>query len=157
MAWCGSAFRARIRPETARDHQRSRASIGADNPLKAEKLYARSARKVYATARNLRNVTHPEAIPVTLEVTDLDAVSATAELAQDVTILINNAGASVGAPFLGWRLDNVRREFDTNFYGPLFLTRAFAPIIEDNGRGHIGIEQSAPIAQLEDAADNTRC
>lgn len=102
-----------------------------------EELYARGARKVYATARNLRNVTHPEALPVALEVTDLHAVSAAAELAQDVTILINNAGASVGAPFLGSRLDDVRREFETNFYGPLFVTRAFAPIIEGNGGGHI--------------------
>ncbi|MFG3615561.1 SDR family oxidoreductase [Nocardia sp. NPDC047654] len=102
-----------------------------------EELYARGAGKVYATARNPRNVTHPDAVPVALEVTDLDAVSSAAELAGDVTILINNAGAAVGAPFLGSPLDDVRREFETNFYGPLFLTRAFAPIIEGNGGGHI--------------------
>jgi NAD(P)-dependent dehydrogenase (short-subunit alcohol dehydrogenase family) len=31
----------------------------------------------------------------------------------------------------------VRRDFETNFYGPLHVTRAFAPIIEANGGGHI--------------------
>lgn len=34
-------------------------------------------------------------------------------------------------------MDDVRREFDTNFYGPLQMTRAFAPIIEANGGGHL--------------------
>ena len=31
----------------------------------------------------------------------------------------------------------MRREFETNFYGPLNVTRAFAPVIERNGGGHI--------------------
>ena len=54
-----------------------------------------------------------------------------------MTILINNAGASVGASFLDSPVDDVRREFETNFYGPLLITRAFAPVIERNGGGHI--------------------
>ncbi|MDN2495558.1 SDR family oxidoreductase [Nocardia nova] len=102
-----------------------------------ENLYERGASKVYATARNPRTVTHPDAVPVALEVTDPAAVTAAADLALDVTILINNAGASVGAPFLGSPIDDIRREFETNFYGPLFVTRAFAPTIERNGGGHI--------------------
>ncbi len=35
-----------------------------------EELYARGAAKVYATARDPRSVTHPDAVPVALEVTD---------------------------------------------------------------------------------------
>ncbi|MFD2688852.1 short-chain dehydrogenase, partial [Streptomyces phyllanthi] len=35
-----------------------------------EELYARGAGKVYATARDPRGVTHPDAVPVALEVTD---------------------------------------------------------------------------------------
>jgi NAD(P)-dependent dehydrogenase (short-subunit alcohol dehydrogenase family) len=93
--------------------------------------------KVYATARDPRTVTHPDAIPVALEVTDLASVSAAAEQADDVTILINNAGAYVGASFLSSPVEEVRREFETNFYGPLLMTRAFAPIIGRNGGGHI--------------------
>ena len=102
-----------------------------------EELYARGAGKVYATARDPRTVTHPDAVPVALEVTDPASVASAAEQAQDVTVLINNAGASVGASFLDSPVDDVRREFETNFYGPLLLTRAFVPIIERNGGGHL--------------------
>ena len=35
-----------------------------------DELFARGARKVYATARDPRTVTHPDAIPLALEVTD---------------------------------------------------------------------------------------
>ncbi|MGQ4332533.1 SDR family oxidoreductase [Streptomyces hayashii] len=102
-----------------------------------EELYARGAGKVYATARDPRSVTHPDAVPVALEVTDPASVAAAAAQAGDVTVLINNAGASVGASFLDFPVDDVRREFETNFYGPLLLARAFVPVIERNGGGHL--------------------
>ena len=57
--------------------------------------------------------------------------------AKDVTILINNAGASVRASYLDSPMEDVRRDLETNFYGPLLVTRTFAPIIERNGGGHI--------------------
>jgi NAD(P)-dependent dehydrogenase (short-subunit alcohol dehydrogenase family) len=100
-------------------------------------LYERGAKKVYATARDPRTVTHPDAVPLALEVTDPASVDAAAEQAQDVTLLINNAGASVNAKFLDAPVDDVRREFETNFYGPLLVTRALVPVIERNGGGHI--------------------
>ena len=102
-----------------------------------EELFARGASKVYATARDPRTVTHPDAVPVRLEVTDPDSVAAVAEQAGDVTILINNAGASVGVPMLDSSIEDIRREFETNFYGPLLVSRASAPIIERNGGGHV--------------------
>lgn len=102
-----------------------------------EELYARGARKVYATARDASTVTHSDAVPVTLDVTDPAAVAVAAEQAGDVTILVNNAGGSVGASFLGSPVEDVRREFETNFYGPLLMTRAFVPIIDRNGGGHV--------------------
>ncbi|MFJ6569508.1 SDR family oxidoreductase [Streptomyces sp. NPDC091292] len=102
-----------------------------------EELYARGARKVYATARDPRTVTHPDAVPVALEVTDPASVANAAAQAQDVTVLINNAGALVGASFLNSPIDDIRREFETNFYGPLLVTRAFVPVIERNGGGHL--------------------
>ncbi|UXX92061.1 SDR family oxidoreductase [Streptomyces sp. AD2-2] len=100
-------------------------------------LYERGAKKVYATARDPKTVTHPDAVPLALEVSDPASVAAAAEQAQDVTILINNAGASVNANFLDSPVEDVRREFETNFYGPLLVTRAFVPIIERNGGGHL--------------------
>jgi len=102
-----------------------------------EALYERGAKKVYATARDPKTVTHPDAVPLALEVSDPASVAAAAEQAQDVTIVINNAGAAVNANFLDSPVEDVRREFETNFYGPLLVTRAFVPIIERNGGGHI--------------------
>ncbi|MFJ4626117.1 SDR family oxidoreductase [Streptomyces sp. NPDC088847] len=100
-------------------------------------LYERGAKKVYATARDPKTVTHPDAVPLALEVSDPASVAAAAEQAQDVTILINNAGGSVNANFLDSPVEDVRREFETNFYGPLLVTRAFVSIIERNGGGHL--------------------
>jgi NAD(P)-dependent dehydrogenase (short-subunit alcohol dehydrogenase family) len=103
-----------------------------------EELYTRGAAKVYATARDPRTVTHPDAVPLALEVTDPASVRAAAAQAQDVTVLINNAGISLGASsFLDSPVDDVRREFETNFYGPLLVTRAFVPVLERNGGGHL--------------------
>ncbi len=44
-----------------------------------EELYARGASKVYATARDPRTVTHPDAVALALEVTDEASVAAVAE------------------------------------------------------------------------------
>lgn len=41
-----------------------------------EELYTRGASKVYATARDPRTVTHPDAVPLALEVTDPASVVA---------------------------------------------------------------------------------
>lgn len=60
-----------------------------------------------------------------------------ASRAPDVTILINNAGASLGSSFLDSSVDDIRHELEVNFFGPLHITRAFAPILERNGGGHI--------------------
>ncbi|MFF8536245.1 SDR family oxidoreductase [Streptomyces sp. SAS_267] len=100
-------------------------------------LYERGARKVYATARDPRTVTHPDAVPLALEVTDPASVAAAAARAQDVTLLINNAGSTAPTSFLDSSVEDIRREFDINFFGPLLTTRAFVPVLERNGDGHI--------------------
>ncbi|MFI7386278.1 SDR family oxidoreductase [Streptomyces sp. NPDC049813] len=102
-----------------------------------EGLFERGAKKVYATARDPRTVTDTRAVPLALEVTDPASVAAAAQAAGDVTILINNAGVSTNASFLDSPLDDVRQDFETNFYGPLLMARAFVPVIERNGGGHL--------------------
>ena len=102
-----------------------------------EELYNRGAKKVYATARDPRTVTHPDAVPLALEVADPASIAAAAEQAQDVTILVNNAGISLGNSLLDSPEEQIRREFDVNFFGTVNTTRAFVPIIERNGGGHI--------------------
>lgn len=102
-----------------------------------EELYRRGAAKVYATARDPKTVTHPDAVPLALEVTDPESIAAAARRAADVTILINNAGGSSRAGLLSAPVDLIRQDFETNFYGPLHVTRAFVPVIEANGGGHL--------------------
>ncbi|MET9314229.1 SDR family oxidoreductase [Kribbella sp. NPDC003505] len=100
-------------------------------------LLTRGAAKVYATARDPRPSTDPRVVPLPLEVTDQASIDALAAAAQDVTVLINNAGASSPNSYLDASIEDVRAVFDANFFGPLQLTRAFVPIIERNGGGHI--------------------
>ncbi|MGV9853465.1 SDR family oxidoreductase [Streptomyces sp. NPDC003442] len=73
--------------------------------------------------------------PVELEVTDADSVAAHAARAADVTVVINNAGVVRPAPLLTTSLDDVTATFDTNVFGPLRITQAFAPILAANGGG----------------------
>ncbi|MFK4144771.1 SDR family oxidoreductase [Streptomyces sp. NPDC004065] len=100
-------------------------------------LLERGAAKVYATARDPRTVTDPRAVPLALEVSDPASVAAAAEQARDVTLLVNNAGQARAANFLDSPVEDVRSDFETNFYGPLNVARAFVPLIERNGGGHI--------------------
>ncbi|GAA4445248.1 SDR family oxidoreductase [Phytohabitans houttuyneae] len=101
-----------------------------------EEALARGAATVYAAARDPRTVTTPGAVPLALDVTDPDSIAAAAARAGDVQILVNNAGGLVKANFLTSPVDDVRREFDVNFYGPLLVTRAFAPALIARG-GHV--------------------
>lgn len=91
---------------------------------------ARGAAKVYATARNPRQWDDDRIVPLTLDVTDAASIRAALAAAGDVTVLINNAGASVSTPgILAHTDEEIRRNVETNFLGPLFLARAFAPVL----------------------------
>ncbi|MEV7088545.1 SDR family oxidoreductase [Streptomyces sp. NPDC093085] len=102
----------------------------------AAQLVARGA-KVYAAARHPGTVDLPGVSPLRLDVTDEESVRAAARTASDATLLVNNAGISTSTPLLAGAPDAVRREMETNFYGPLTVTRAFAPVIEANGGGAV--------------------
>ncbi|MFI6966507.1 SDR family oxidoreductase [Streptomyces sp. NPDC050255] len=93
--------------------------------------------KVYGAARRPETVDVPGVIPLRLDVTDEASIREAARVASDATLLINNAGVSTGATLVGGDLDEVRREMETNFFGPLIATRAFAPVIEGNGGGAV--------------------
>ena len=93
--------------------------------------------KVYAGARNPATVDLPGAIPLQLDITDPAQVEQAAKTASDATLLINNAGTSLGAQLLTGDLDEIRLEMETHYFGTLGVTRAFAPVIEANGGGAI--------------------
>jgi len=94
---------------------------------------ARGAAKVYASARHPRSWDDERVVPLTLDVTDAASIRAAVAAAPDVTVLINNAGASVSsAGILNHTEEEIRRNVETNFLGPLFLARAFAPVLSSN-------------------------
>ena len=50
-----------------------------------------------------------------------------------MSVLINNAGVSTSSPGILTQTDEeIRTNVETNFLGPLFLARAFAPILTSN-------------------------
>jgi NAD(P)-dependent dehydrogenase (short-subunit alcohol dehydrogenase family) len=104
----------------------------------ARAALAGGARKVYAAARDPRSVTLAGVEPVRLDVTNQEEAEAAASQCGDVDILINNAGIARGSAFLtADTIENARAEMETNYFGPLLVTRAFAPVLERNGGGAI--------------------
>jgi NAD(P)-dependent dehydrogenase (short-subunit alcohol dehydrogenase family) len=102
-----------------------------------EELLARGARKVYATARRPEAIDIPGVEVLRLDLTDPASVTAAAEAAQDVTLVVNNAGISTGAGLLTGDMAEIRREMDTHYFGTLGVIRAFAPVLAANGGGGI--------------------
>ncbi|MFF3941766.1 SDR family oxidoreductase [Streptomyces phaeofaciens] len=100
-------------------------------------LLEAGASKVYAAARDPRAVTAAGAVPIALDITDHASVVAAAEQAQDVTLLVNNAGSSSGAGILDGDLADFRLEYETHVLGTLDVTRAFAPVLARNGGGAV--------------------
>ena len=75
---------------------------------------------------------------VQLDITSEADVAAAVERCGDITLLINNAGIGTGTSVLADdAMDKMQREFDTNVLGPLAMSRAFAPVLGDNGGGAI--------------------
>jgi len=104
----------------------------------AHEALARGARKVYAAARDPDSVTLPGVVPIRLDVTKPHEVAAAARQCNDVTLLINNAGIAATGGFLtDTSLASAQRHLDTNLFGPLRVTQAFAPVLAVQGGGAI--------------------
>jgi NAD(P)-dependent dehydrogenase (short-subunit alcohol dehydrogenase family) len=102
----------------------------------AAQLVGRGA-KVYAAARRPETIELAGVEPVQLDITDPTSVRRAADLAGDVTVLINNAGTSTRAGLLSGAFEDVRLEMETHYFGTLSMIRAFVPVIESNGGGAI--------------------
>lgn len=101
----------------------------------ATELLARGAAKVYATARNPDSVDLPGVEVLRLDITDPESVAAAAAVADDVTLLVNNAGVSTYQNLVTGNLNKIRLEMDTHYFGTLSVVRAFAPVLAATGSG----------------------
>jgi NAD(P)-dependent dehydrogenase (short-subunit alcohol dehydrogenase family) len=97
---------------------------------------AAGAAKVYVGTREIGNAKHlvdqgqGKVEAVALDVTDPKTISAAAAKCQDVSVLVNNAGQFAMQTLLrAPDLSAARLEMEVNYFGPLAMCRAFAPIL----------------------------
>ena len=104
-------------------------------------LLERGATKVYAAARDPRaiEVEDPRVMALQLDVTDAASVAEAAEIASDVSVLINNAGIARGASVLSPDTSKLREEMETNLFGPLAMASAFAARIADRSGAIVNV------------------
>ncbi|MGV2985368.1 SDR family oxidoreductase [Microbacterium sp. AGC85] len=102
-------------------------------------LLERGVSKVYATARRAESIVFDDSrvVPLRLDLLDHESIVEAAAIADDVTLLVNNAGISTGATLVTGDLAEIRREMDTHFWGTLDVIRTFSPALAVNGGGAI--------------------
>lgn len=102
----------------------------------AKEALAQGARKVYAGARDPDSVTLPGVVPIRLDVTRPEQIADAVRQCGDVTVLINNAGiAQPGDLLAPDSAEALQRHLDTNVFGVLRLSQAFAPVLAAHGGG----------------------
>jgi len=99
-------------------------------------VYA-TARQVDALADLARQGLRTLALDVTDEASMTDAVAAVEQEAGPVGVLVNNAGYGLYGPVEQLPMDEIRREFETNFFGLVRLTQLVLPGMRRRGRGRI--------------------
>ncbi|WP_426688017.1 SDR family oxidoreductase [Rhodanobacter ginsengiterrae] len=103
----------------------------------AQALLAAGARKVYAGARDPSSVPSLQGlVPLKLDVGSAEDIAAAVDACGDVDLVINNAGIIGSDPLLGEDgVATLRAVMETNVYGVLAVSRAFAPVLGRNGGG----------------------
>lgn len=103
-----------------------------------EDLIKTDVKKIYAAARDVSTLTglvtqgEGKVIPVELDVTNDQQVLQLAKEHTDIDVLINNAGIAAFKSFLGADdLSAARNEMEVNYFAPLAMVRAFAPVLAD--------------------------
>ncbi|WP_050479186.1 oxidoreductase [Herbaspirillum rhizosphaerae] len=102
--------------------------------------------RVVATARNPQTVVeqlgdHPNLLALKLDVTsETDAVNAATQAVSRfgrIDVLVNNAGYGLLGAVEEASADEVKKQFDTNVFGLLHVTRAVLPVLRAQGSGHV--------------------
>ncbi|RYZ09181.1 MAG: SDR family NAD(P)-dependent oxidoreductase [Myxococcales bacterium] len=96
-----------------------------------EALIVAGARKIYAAARDESKVltSDPRVVPLRLDTTNPELIAAAAARANDVNLLVNNAGVLSSFRLLGGGSAALAADFRTNVFGMLDVVRAFLPVL----------------------------
>src|SRR5918996_3219564 len=124
----------------------SSSGIGFETAL----LLARSGFHTYASMRNLeksKNITeiaNTEKLPlqaIQLDVNDdksvKDAIDKIVAENRRIDVLVNNAGYGLFSPIEDVTLDQVKEQFETNFFGVVRVTKELLPILRKQRKGTI--------------------
>ena len=102
--------------------------------------------RVVATARDAAKVTaalgeHENLLALSLDITDAVASAAAVEAAVgrfgSIDVLVNNAGNFYAGYFEEISDEQFRAQMETNFFGPLNVTRAILPVMRRQRSGHV--------------------
>ncbi|PNH86626.1 SDR family NAD(P)-dependent oxidoreductase [Arthrobacter sp. AFG20] len=102
--------------------------------------------RVVGTARDAAKVTaalgeHENLLALSLDITDAAASAAAAEAAVgrfgSIDVLVNNAGNFHAGYFEEISDRQFRAQMETNFFGPLNVTRALLPVMRKQRSGHV--------------------
>ncbi len=124
----------------------SSSGVGYETAL----ILARNGFLTYATMRNtekgesLNSITKKENIPIKilqLDVTDESSVNTAIKTIYDETgqidVLINNAGYGLVGAFEDVSMEEIKSQFETNFFGLIRVTQAVLPIMRNQNSGRI--------------------
>ncbi len=97
------------------------------------------AARIYAAVRTVDSAFplveqyEDKIIPIHLDLTDTDSISAAARIAKDVQVVVNNAGVLTKTnPLDEDAISALEFEMNTNVYGLIRMARAFSPVLEAN-------------------------
>ncbi len=123
-----------------------------------EEFLRSGARKVYAAARNLESLnaliaSHGDrVVPLRIDLHDSGSITTAAQKANDVEIVVNNAGMMhVVNPLASNAVAAMQEEMEVNVYGLLRMAQAFAPVLKANGGG--ALVQLNSVASMKSFAD----
>jgi NAD(P)-dependent dehydrogenase (short-subunit alcohol dehydrogenase family) len=115
-------------------------------------LVEAGAARVYASARDEKKVAanSPRIVPLTLDTTKPEQISAAARKASDVTLLINNAGTFTSFNLLTATQAEIDADFRTNAFGMLAVIKAFLPVLEraQGGAAIVNVLSLSSLASL---------
>ncbi|MBT8252437.1 MAG: SDR family oxidoreductase [Flavobacteriaceae bacterium] len=97
--------------------------------------------KVYGTSRNPENYSDSPIELLPLDVTDNTSIRHCVEMLYSregrIDILINNAGAGITGAVEEVPESEIRKNFETNFMGPVNMMKAILPLMRQNNNGLI--------------------